>query len=457
MLPTTWTYYFLIGLLVLLYYTVALRKQNLFLLAASFGVYGLWGLVGAAILLVVTLISYSCARFLESKGKYKKCICGIAIFSTIGVLFIYKYFDFVLQNIGFGGVLGKSLVVPIGLSFFTFQCYAYVMDVYHGKLRAECSLVDYALFVSFFPHVSAGPIARASSLLPQLKQRRTFEWKNLLVGVHLIFWGLFKKIVVADRIAQLVHGGFEHPQNYSGISLLFYAYLYTVQIYCDFSGYSEIAIGVARLFGIKLGINFSFPYFAKSIGDFWRRWHISLTKWFADYLYIPLGGNRVGRAKWLRNILLVFLVSGLWHGANWTYVAWGGIHGVAYLLEKGALAVITKTSRLTAWLHWLITFHVVAFAWVFFRCPSVHTAMQYLRGICCNPGHLNVGGSQVIAVFDVLFVGLVFLIEGIQHFQLFSSFRSRNRYFLKPVFWVFLGVLIALFAVNHKGFIYYQF
>lgn len=292
----------------------------------------------------MTVISYSAGLILEkcNNPKYKKKILIGSIIGCLLVLFFFKYFNFTSRTIS--AVLSKfaiqlqpitlNLLLPVGISFYTFQVISYIIDVYKKNIKAESNFGIYATFVSFFPQLVAGPIERTSNLLPQIKKQHKFDEELALSGAKLMLWGYFKKLVIADNVAQYVDLVYENLANYKGFDLLLATFFFTIQIYCDFSGYSDIAIGTARLFGINLTINFKSPYLSSSIKEFWSRWHISLSTWFRDYIYIPLGGNRCSKVKQIFNLLVTFLVSGLWHGANWTFVIWGGIHGLAQVIEN---------------------------------------------------------------------------------------------------------------------------
>jgi len=361
----------------------SLRLQNVWILFSSYLFYSFWDYRFLALILLSTLCDYLIANKLRdsSEESIRKLLLFSSLAVNLGLLGFFKYFNFFVESFSSSfTLLGLSLeaerleiVLPVGISFYTFQTLSYTIDVYRKKIQPTRDFVSFASFVSFFPQLVAGPIERAKNLLPQFEQQRTFNLEQGRAGLRLILWGLFKKVVVADNCAVFVNQLFDNPSSFNSIELIIGAVLFSFQIYCDFSGYSDVAIGSARLLGIKLQRNFAYPYFATNIVEFWRRWHISLTDWFRDYLYYPLGGNRVSSAKWLRNVFLVFLVSGLWHGANWTFVVWGLMHALVYVLfVKFELA-----GKQSGFLAGLSTFFFVTLCWVVFRAESLSAAIEY--------------------------------------------------------------------------------
>ena len=315
--------------------------QNGLLLVASYVFYGFWDYRFLLLLCFSTLLDYVTGLKIAAseKAAHRKTWFWISIFVNLGFLGVFKYYNFfaesfaaLLQTIGMRvNVITLSLILPVGISFYTFHGLSYVIDIYKKKIQPEKNFIDYAVFVSFFPLLVAGPIERATHLLPQIKKNRRFDHKEAVDGLRQILWGLLKKVVIADTCAVYVNTIFDHANAYAGSTLFLGACLFAFQIYCDFSGYSDIAIGTGKLFGISLLRNFAFPYFSRDIAEFWRRWHISLSSWFRDYLYIPLGGNKGSLAKKVRNVFVIFLISGLWHGANWTFIAWGAINALYFL------------------------------------------------------------------------------------------------------------------------------
>lgn len=345
-------------------------------------------------ILITTLITYIAGIVLEkqSSKKVRKGILIITVLTCIGILFVFKYFNFFSHNVILFmkrlsidlNPITLNLILPVGISFYTFQALAYVIDISNGKTRAEHNLGVYATFIAFFPHLLAGPIERTEDLLPQIKSEKKFDYNMALCGARQMLWGFYKKIVVADTLSLYVNKAYSSLSECTGFDLIIAIFFFTIQIYCDFSGYSDIAIGTAKLMGIQLVDNFKSPYFSTSVKEFWSRWHISLSRWFKDYVYIPLGGNRNSKIKTYFNLLVTFLLSGLWHGANWTFIIWGGIHGIAQIVEKILninTRYIGKTKRI---MYCMFVFAFCNLAWIFFRADSVHDALFILLSVFGN-------------------------------------------------------------------------
>lgn len=366
---------------------VPARFRPALLLAAGYAFCLLLSPACAAALFGVTIVSYAAGRGMAAHPGGKRLFAALALLAVLGLLVFLKYYNFFAS---LTGAPALALVLPAGLSFFTFQAAGYVADVYRGEVPAERDFFVFALFLAFFPQVTSGPIGRAGALLPQLKDTRPNGWEDLAAGAPLFLWGLFKKLVVADTLAVAVNTAFAAPEMFTSAQLIFASLAFTFQIYCDFSGYTDMARGSARCLGIGLMRNFDAPYFAASVRDFWRRWHISLSTWFRDYLYIPLGGSRKGKARACANILIVFTVSGLWHGAAMTFVLWGALHGLFQVA-----GVLTKPLRERAWAAlgvrarhplrrfcgWVLTFALVSLAWIFFKADSVPDALCILHAV----------------------------------------------------------------------------
>lgn len=336
MLFNSWQFGIFLPIVFGLYWALPQKHRWALLFLASYWFYMSWNVKYVVLILFTTIISYFAAILLErfrSRNAIKKLILFLTLLACLGVLFVFKYFNFFSESLAFmAGKIGLQLhpmtlklLLPVGISFYTFQTLSYVIDVYRGSVRAEKHFGIYATFISFFPQLVAGPIERTSNLLPQIKGEHVFDYDQAMYGARLMLWGFFKKLVIADNLALFADKVFNDVYSYTGFSLLLATFFFTIQIYCDFSGYSDIARGAAKLFGIELMENFKSPYFASSIHEFWSRWHISLSTWFRDYVYIPLGGNRVSKIRHNINLLITFLVSGLWHGANWTFVIWGAV------------------------------------------------------------------------------------------------------------------------------------
>ncbi|GHT56190.1 hypothetical protein FACS1894109_04410 [Spirochaetia bacterium] len=342
---TTWQYLAFLPIVFILYYAItAINKQwsnkvsQVMLLAASLFFYACWNPVYILLILFSVLVTWVSGIMMEGKSqKYKKLVLIASLVINLGILFFFKYFNFFADQFGRVTALpvpNFNMLLPVGISFYTFQALGYSIDVYRGTIQTERDFINYALFVTFFPALVAGPIERTAHLLPQFKVNNTFDYGKVASGLKLAAWGMFKKVVIADRIAVYVNAVYAAPDTFPASSIALAVFFFAIQIYCDFSGYSDIAIGSARALGFNLTANFRHPYFAHSIADFWRRWHISLTSWFKDYIYIPLGGNRRGLLRQCGNILVVFALSGLWHGAAWHFVAWGALHGLLQVIER---------------------------------------------------------------------------------------------------------------------------
>ncbi len=383
-----------------LYYSLSHRWQNRFLVVASYVFYGYWDWRFLALLALSTVTDFFVARRLESadKERTRRALLLTSLFVNLGILFFFKYYDFfvdsaiaVLSQVGLEpNAPLLQVILPVGISFYTFQTLAYTIDVYRKKQRATSDFTAFALYVAYFPQLVAGPIERASRLLPQIQRPRRVSAEALQSGAQLILWGFVKKVVVADGLAPYVERCFAHPESFSSGALLLGVYAFAFQIYSDFSGYTDIARGVSRLMGIELMENFRQPYWSRNITEFWRRWHISLSSWLRDYLYIPLGGNRNGRGRQYVNLLLTMLLGGLWHGAAWTFVIWGALHGGFLALHK----IWTQGKKIGiegvpdgpgAWVLFIgkaiATFHLVCLTWIFFRAESIYDAQDYLFAI----------------------------------------------------------------------------
>lgn len=461
------------------YWLLPHRFRWILLLAASYYFYMSWNVKYVVLILLTTVVSYLAAIGIEHSctTRQKKCwLAGAAVIS-LGILFVFKYFNFAMDSLA--AVMGMlaipmhpvtlKLLLPVGISFYTFQTLSYVVDVYRGECAAEKHFGMYALFVSFFPQLVAGPIERTTNLLPQLKREKTFSYSKASYGLKLMAWGFFKKIVVADTLAVYVNNVYGNLSSHTGLSLIVASVFFAFQIYCDFSGYSDIAIGVSKLLGIDLMQNFRSPYFSGSVKEFWSRWHISLSTWFRDYVYIPLGGNRCGKLRHKLNLLITFLVSGLWHGANWTYVIWGGLHGLVQIVETTVRPKKTQVSR--GWkkvLSVLLVFVFTTAAWVFFRAENLSDAIYvFLHAFdhITSPVQYVMQGLTgmaltVLSCFEILLMLAVLLL-----FDFFSLKRDTIMRIseMKPVLrWtvyvVFLLLMLYLLPTNPSGqFIYFQF
>ena len=437
----------------LLYWLIPQRLpvlRKIWLIVASYLLYLSWKPVFALVLLYVTLVTYLGARSFESVKSRKALLGWVFGLLSLAPLLAFKYYNF---------LPGLNMAVPVGLSFFTFQATGYLFDVYRGQQVAEKNFLDYTLFISFFPQIASGPISKARDLLPQIKQPSPFSRPMAVQGLKYLLWGMFLKVVIADRLGIFVDTVYAHYLHYNGTTLLVAAVLYAIQIYGDFAGYSLMAIGLASTLGFSLVQNFRRPYLAVSITDFWRRWHISLTRWLKDNIYIPLGGNRCSRLRCYLNILITFLVSGIWHGAAWTFIIWGILHGLILVAEKALGWTDYKGGHpLVRALRILATFLIVCLAWVFFRSPDLSTAVSYLGRIFTSvgvPAVSEMGGAVLLILLTALSI-MVFK-------ELREEFFPERFRFLdtKPVRWsVYLSLFcfICLFGVLDGGqFIYVSF
>jgi len=467
---------------VVLFFAVHDRYRWVLLLGASYWFYMSWRVEYVVLIMATTLINYGVAIAIEKSNRdtLRKALLVLGVSASLTLLLTYKYANFVSENIEQAlaaamiswDVPYLDLILPLGISFYTFQAIGYVIDVYRGETRAERHLGIFALYVSFFPQLVAGPIERSHRLLPQFRRTHTFESTRLVSGLGLILWGLFKKIVVADNIAAVVDIVYDNPDAYSGPFLILATFFFAIQIYCDFSGYSDMAVGTARILGYNLMINFERPYFARSVGQFWRRWHISLSTWFRDYVYRPLGGNRVSRPLWIKNIVVVFLLSGIWHGANWTFVVWGLIHGLT--LAVGVLTVewrirfseaigLSRLPKAHALIRTLIVFVIVLIAWVFFRAQSIGEAVSIISGFTdFTNTRLDMLWSLGLTRFQmaVAFASILalFLTEAIQEFKPTPMMKLWSMRTVRWASYTMAFYAIVFFGVfGQKEFIYFQF
>ncbi|MCR8912332.1 MULTISPECIES: MBOAT family O-acyltransferase [unclassified Barnesiella] len=407
------------------------------------------------------------SRFQEQKWRKTALVSGIVI--NLGILFFYKYYEFAGSLItdffswfGIGISIPQwNVLLPVGISFYIFQAVGYAVDVYRGTIKAEKNFIVYALFISFFPQLVAGPIERARNMLPQFKEKHKFSYENFDRGLRWMLWGFFMKLCVADRISTYVDAVYNNYMEHSGTSLLLATFFFTFQIYCDFAGYSLIAIGSSRIMGFHLMENFHRPYFSRSIKEFWRRWHISLSTWFKDYLYIPLGGNRVSHWRHLWNLFVTFLVSGIWHGANLTFVLWGTLHGLYQVvgIEKNRLLPQVKAPRkLHAVLNCLVTFVLVMFAWIFFRTNDLHSAFEIIGRIFTHQGALFTGEGIPSLLLGFMCIGILMLKELKDELSLKIYALDSPHYGVRIASMsLFLAFIILSASFDGGAFIYFQF
>ncbi len=490
MLFNSYEFIIFFPIVIILYFLIPHRYRWIMLLISSYIFYMAWRAEYIILIIVSTLIDYTMSIQMDktdSDKKRKACLM-VSIVVNLGLLFVFKYFNFVNESIatliGNGieyPIKNFSLLLPMGISFYTFQTMSYTIDVYKRKRKAERHLGYFALYVSYFPQLVAGPIERSDRLLPQFRKEHIFNYDKAKSGMQRMLWGFLQKIVIADTIAVVVNNVYNSPHNFGGLAFIIATLGFALQIYCDFAGYTNIAIGCAQIMGIDLMENFRQPYFAVSISDFWARWHISLSTWFRDYVYIPLGGNRVKKARHYFNVFVTFLLSGLWHGANWTFVLWGSIHGfirmleeaIASLFKKRNIVIMPKSPRLKKVLSIIATFIIVCFAWIFFRANSINDAF-YIVGHLFNdignwlsPAYLNMVRNDVglnfISVFLPIALGVFLMLiiwskreKGEGHFE---SFNKRSVLFRWSFYIIISLIIIFKFATsdNTAQFIYFQF
>ncbi len=459
-----------------------LKAQNLLILAASYFFYSCWDWRFLFLLIFSTSLDYYTAIRVESANSkaQQKFWFWLSIIVNLGFLGVFKYYDFFASSFAEAlSLLGFSvspwllnIVLPVGISFYTFHGLSYLIDVYYRRIKAERNFVDYAVFVSFFPLLVAGPIERATHLLPQIKVARTFAYHRAVDGMRQILWGLFKKVVIADNCAEYANIVFNGADSFSGSTLLLGAIFFSFQIYGDFSGYSDIALGTARLFGIELLKNFSFPYFSRDIAEFWRRWHISLSGWFRDYLYIPLGGNKGSIGVRVRNTFIIFIVSGFWHGANWTFIFWGALNALYFLplllmkSNRTHLETVASGRMLPSpseFFKMSLTFLMVTFGWIFFRAADLHHAFAFIDNMFTIDFFVSKAGdfarAKVHPAILLIFLIIFFITEWIgreSHFAL-EKWRVGKSPFLRLLFYFFLLASVLIYSGKQEQFIYFQF
>lgn len=454
-----------------------LKWQNLLIVIASYIFYGWWNWKFLILIAFTTLCSYLSGILLErynNSKTYKRFICGSNIFLNLAILAYFKYCNFfgenftiLLNKLGFNvDWITLDILLPVGISFYTFQALSYTIDVYRKKILPTHDVIAFFAFISFFPQLVAGPIERATNLLPQFLKPRTFNYALAVDGMRQILWGAFKKIIIADNCAIAVNEYFGNYQHYDGFNLFLGAVFFTFQIYGDFSGYSDMAIGTARLFGMDLMRNFNFPYFSRDIAEFWRRWHISLTTWFRDYIYIPLGGSRCNKWKVARNTLIIFLVSGLWHGANWTFICWGIYHAILFF----PLFILNKNRKYTDIVakgkifpsmkelcQIIITFLLVVIGWILFRAENITQAWNYIYHLITTFHVSPIAIGRRNLLFILVLLSVEWLQRGKQHgLQISEDGILSFRIIRWSLYYILIGIIL-LYAGNHSNFIYFQF
>lgn len=475
-------------IIVTVYFAIPHRMRWILLLAASFYFYMAWNPAYIALLLTSTVVNFTAAKYISrTESKRERLLyIWLSLIVSLGILFFFKYFNFFVNSLdslfGMFSIQARlpesNFLLPIGISFYTFQTLSYTIEVYRGKQKVENHLGMFALYVSFFPQLVAGPIERAGNLLPQFTQEKFLDYARITNGLKLMAWGMFKKVVIADRLSELVNMVFSDPHRYTGPSLFVASIFFTFQIYCDFSGYSDIAIGAAEVMGFKLMQNFRLPYFARSVSDFWHRWHISLSTWFRDYMYIPLGGNRVSLPRLYFNLFVVFLVSGLWHGAAWTFVVWGAFHGawlvLSILLNKPRMILfktlrLDKHPKLLTIIQVLFTFNLVNIAYIIFRSSSIQNAFFHITHLFNGwDGIFNLNSIlEILAGFgirkwafaiDIMLIVFLLCVQLAQrHGSIREKLSKKSAYVRWAAYYALILGIMLLGVFNNNQFIYFQF
>lgn len=435
-----------------------IKLRNIVLLISSYLFYSMFSPTYIISLLFVTIINWFFAQYLQ---KHKnKIVLSICIILTLLPLLFYKYANFIITEIfSLNNHFFSTIILPIGISFFTFQTLTHTIDTYRQKINEKPCFLEYSLFVSFFPTILAGPIERSRSLLPQIRSKCDINTNNTFNGIQLIIWGLAKKLIVAERIASYIGGIYNHPEMYGGNTVIYAIMLYSIQIYCDFSGYSDIAIGIGRTLGFNLRKNFDFPYFSSSIRQFWRKWHMSLTSWFTEYIYISMGGNRVSQLQWIINVMTVFLISGIWHGAAWTFIIWGAIHGILQIIEHYTLGKKEYDSHIINLGLGIGLFILVSIAFVFFRAETLPQSINILKATL-RPWETIFKGSSITSFILMnisvlgLFIGDILLKK--RYLKIYeyndNPFRINELCFMIITF-----LSVCLLSLSSNNFVYFQF
>lgn len=462
----------------IVYWVLPHKYRWIFLLAASYFFYMSWNVKYVLLIFFMTIMSYATALIIEKTHdkKRKRIALTLGILICLSLLIFFKYFNFLSNTVVdilslFTIKLNPitvSVLLPVGISFYTFQALSYMIDVYRETAEAEHDFGIYAAFISFFPQLIAGPIERTNNLLPQIRSEKQFDYDDAMYGIRLMLWGYFKKMAIADVLAVYVDTVYESPTSYHGFDLLIVVFFFTIQIYCDFSGYSDIAIGTAKMLGINLMTNFKSPYFSSSLREYWSRWHISLSTWFRDYVYIPMGGNRCSKARRYFNLFVTFLVSGMWHGASWTFAIWGGIHGIAQIIEDSCSEKLNKirNSRIGKVILTLIVFAFCNIAWIFFRAESVSDALYVITHMFDNilsPSvylQNSIGLSEKELILILCLIGIAALYD---YYSLKEDVMSTvNRW--QKMIRILVGYILIIFMIwglfdsaGTNQFVYFQF
>lgn len=466
MLFNSLTYLIFFPTICILYWCIPSRYRNIMLLIASYYFYMSWKPSYAILIMITSLSTWGCALQIDHHEERKKLIISLCIIINLLILFTFKYYNFAVNTItstfsltGFRLYIPHSdFLLPVGISFYTFQCIGYIIDVYRKDIKPERDLLTYALFVSFFPQLVAGPIERAKNLLPQFHATHIFNSDAFIDGLKMMIWGFFMKLCIAGNVAPYVDAVYNNVPNHNGTSFLLASFFFTFQIFCDFGGYSLIAIGTAKCLGFKLMQNFNHPYLSLSVKEFWRRWHISLSSWFSDYVYIPLGGSRCSQIKHYRNLLITMLTSGLWHGANWTFVCWGGLHGL-YLICNSYYSKLTKKKIIAPkYVRIIFTFAFISLAWIFFRANSIIEASTIISKIITDHGPIFKGDGIPSLILPLLMIGILLFKEIKDEYHINLSFMHNSRLWVSvPSCAVVIMIILLCAEFNSGQFIYFQF
>ena len=475
--------------IVVAFYISPVRLRLYLLLIGSYIFYMWWSVPFVLLLVFVTVVNYGAAVLVTHhyhEQRQRMVVFATALAVSFGILFVFKYIPllnetmiYLFASVGVTYTPREfDLILPLGISFYTFQAVGYTIDVYRRKIEPEVSFVRFSLFITFFPPLIAGPIERASNLIPQMVRAQRFDMDNIVTGLKFVLFGLFKKVVIADRIADAVNTVYAAPENFAGLALVVATLLFAFQIYCDFSGYSDMAVGLAKMFGINLTINFRQPYLSRGISEFWRRWHVSLSSWFKDYVYFPLGGSRVGPLLYARNIMITFLISGIWHGASWTFIAWGALHGVYLIVETIIIKPLNAALKLLSIENLFVvnvartavTFGLVSFGWILFRAETLDDSLFIMANLFSDFAYwsevpyvfrtlsnMGMGLAQLLAAFVCIIVLVIADIaagEGNIHEKLMEKPAD-----MRFAFYLLIGFLTIALGVFHDGadFIYFQF
>lgn len=480
MLFNTLEFLFFFPMVLAAYYLIPHRYRWILLLIASYYFYMCWNYRYIILIAASTLIDYFAALGMgrTPQKPIRRLLLITSLTANLGMLFFFKYFDFFTGSVNslfaefniFYNMPGFDVLLPVGISFYTFQTLSYTIDVYNGKRPPEKHLGVFAVYVSYFPQLVAGPIERSTTLMPQFFEKHKLKYQNIRDGLMLMTWGLFKKVVIADRLAEYVNQVYNNPTDFGGGQSIIATLFFSIQIYCDFSGYSDIAIGLSRMMGIKLMTNFRRPYFAANIREFWQRWHISLSTWFRDYVYIPLGGNRTVKWRWYYNLFITFTVSGLWHGANWTFIIWGALHGIYLLvaIETGplrkklnSLLRLDQNPAVFKTLQVLTTFVLVYISWIFFRANSITDAGLIIKNMF-NPAYiqapLNLFHFPIDMALSWIFIGLLIIVDFSQeNWSLTQRLARTTRAGKWALYTLLTGTIILLGKFEQVDFLYFQF